>query len=161
MTPARGLSLIELMVGMSLLGVMFAIAIPALPALLESWRLTATANALHHDLQTARQQALRYRQFVIMCPSQDGHTCSEQSQWQYGWMIQTEQGDTLWRRGPRPSVIIDSGGRQQARFRPNGSASGSNLTLRLRMAGATEDENAPEARVVLSNTGRSRVECLR
>ena len=158
MARACGLSLIELMAGMTLLAITLAITLPAMPTLLDSWRLTVAANALHHDLQAARQQALRHRQFVIMCPSQDGRSCSGQSYWQHGWIIQNEQGDTLLQRGPRPTVTIHSGGRQQARFRPNGSASGSNLTLRLSVLQAPDDGADADTRVVLSNTGRSRVE---
>lgn len=165
MAPIRGLTLLELMAGMTLLVISFAIALPAVPSWVESWRLTATANALHHDLQAARQHALRHRQFVVMCPSQAGHSCSEQPDWQYGWIIQNERGETLWQRNPHPSVLINSGGRHQALFRPDGSARGSNLTLRL-MAAHSPDENIGHTNhaqsghisVVLSNTGRSRVQ---
>jgi type IV fimbrial biogenesis protein FimT len=164
MAHATGLTLIELLTGLMVLTIGLAITAPSMPALIEPWRAMAAANALHHDLQSARQRALRDRQFITLCPSVDGASCSAQPHWQHGWLMMVGDGDgdgdddddgeILQQRGARPTLIIDSGGRHQARFRPDGSARGSNLTLTL----TSRHADSPTTRVVLSNTGRSRVE---
>ena len=154
MMRASGLTLIELLTSITVLVIGLAIALPSMPALIEPWRTLAAANALHHDLQSARQRALRDRQFIVLCPSVDGASCSPHTHWQSGWLIITEAGDVIQQSAARPALVIDSGHRQQVRFRPDGSARGSNLTLTLT---STRHPTA-ELRVVLSNSGRSRVE---
>jgi type IV fimbrial biogenesis protein FimT len=156
MARPTGLTLLELLTSLMVLIIGLAIAAPSMPALIEPWRSMAAANALHHDLQSARQQALRDRQFITLCPSIDGLSCSSQPHWQSGWLMVTESGEILQHSAARPTLIIDSGRRHQVLFRPDGSARGSNLTFTLR----PRQHDSPALRVVLSNTGRSRVERL-
>ena len=92
----HGFTLIELMVTIAVLAIISAIAYPSFTSLMNSNRLTAAANDLVGDLQTARSEAIRRNARVTVCASADNTTCSGAGgDWQ-SWIV--------WIDNPAPAV---------------------------------------------------------
>jgi len=157
----RGMTILELMIGISLAAVLLGLAVPSMADFVANQRITAATNQMITDLQYARLQAVTRNQNVVACPSVDQQRCSG-NRWDRGWMIFTDADDNR-----QPDVIedvlrvvhaderavISSGGRLRVRFQPSGGAYGTNLTLRIC---ATESEVDGRA-VIVSNPGRVRM----
>jgi type IV fimbrial biogenesis protein FimT len=84
----RGFTLLELMVTLSVAGVLMGLAVPAFRDLwLDSQRATAV-NAFVHSIFLARSFVLTEHRTVSICRSSDGETCSaELADWQLGWIV--------------------------------------------------------------------------
>ena len=83
--PARGFSLLELMVVTAIALALAALALPSWRSLLERWMLRAQAQALVDDLRYARTQALARAQPVSLCLSGQASRCA--SAGQIGWLV--------------------------------------------------------------------------
>lgn len=62
--PARGFTIIELMIGIALLGVLLVLAMPSFTQMLHNTKLRAGAESISNGLQLARSEALRRNQPV-------------------------------------------------------------------------------------------------
>lgn len=164
----RGFSLVELVVVVAVAGVLALVAAPAFSSLLATSRVSSAAYALSADLATARLLAVTRAQAVAVCPVDAAGRCRTDGVWDQGWILFLDperlrqprrEADILRVSQPDPgggTRIRSSAGRSQARFLPDGRASGSNLSLRIcsnhpAVAGQT---------LVLNNAGRLRREPL-
>src|SRR5690606_32184680 len=97
-------------------------------------------------------------------PSADQRTCSRTTQWQHGWIAFADDDNDHARSDDEPLLatvqaqpagvaIVTSAGRHRIGYLPDGSASGTNLSLTIcdRAAGT-----AGASLLVVSNTGRVR-----
>ena len=84
----RGFTLIELMVSLTVAGILFAIAIPAFNSFLQNDRDTGQANSLVESLSYARSEAVKRASpnGVTICPSANGAAC-DAGPWTEGWIV--------------------------------------------------------------------------
>lgn len=84
----KGFTLLEAMVVLLLLGILVALAAPAMSDLQARHRLHAQAGAWLDSLVLARTEALRRQQRVTLCSrGADTSTCDRASEWQNGWLV--------------------------------------------------------------------------
>lgn len=75
-----GFTLVELLVGVAVMGILGAIAAPSFTRLIASQRTKSIAGELHTALVRARSEAIKRNTDVTLTPVTAG-------QWQYGWSI--------------------------------------------------------------------------
>jgi len=68
--------MVELMLTLTVFGVLAALAVPSFMNLIRGNRLTSSANELVAMMQTARMAAVSNRASVAVCPSANGTTCA-------------------------------------------------------------------------------------
>ena len=78
-----GFTLIELMVAVSVLGVLMAIALPSFQPLMERWRVRQVESHLESSLQFARSEAIKRG---------GGITIDATGGWDQGWRVTHTQG---------------------------------------------------------------------
>ncbi len=88
---SAGVTLIELMVTLSVIAILLTVAVTGFQSLTAHNRITAAANGLIAHLQLARAEAVKRRQQVAVCPSNDGASCLNTlpSVWHQGYMVAT------------------------------------------------------------------------
>jgi type IV fimbrial biogenesis protein FimT len=156
-----GVSLIEQLMVLAIIGVLLGVAAPSLHPLIARNELQAAQTDFIAALQHARATAVTQGRRVVFCPSVDGASCAQSTHWEHGWILGVDgnhdnqpDGAPRYTGGARQArvAIRSSAGRQLVRFQPDGSAGGSNLTLTF----CKTDAAAPALNVIISNSGRVR-----
>lgn len=159
--PQHGMSLIEQIMVLAIVAILTGIAVPPLHHVLSRNRLQVAQTDFIAALQHARTTAVTSGRRTLFCHSEDGRRCSAGSRWDRGWLLghdadgdhQPDHLPSYTRSAYNSGVrITSSAGRHDVRFGPEGSASGSNLTLSFCLPGSDE----PVLSVVVSNAGRIR-----
>ncbi len=107
----RGYTLYELLVTTGLIAILLGTAIPSFASIAARQRQLAEINALFHAIHVARKESIMRRKVVSLCPSHDGLSCTNSTDWSSGWLM-FEDSD----RDSPPHVAISSS-------RPTGAAS--------------------------------------
>lgn len=102
----RGFNLIELMLALTVSGILLGIGVPALRDFTLRQRMTTSAQDLRTDLLIARQEAVTRGAPASVCPSGDGATCSGATDWALGRIVfsdpngnaSVDAGDTIVRQ---------------------------------------------------------------
>ncbi len=111
-----GVTLLELVVAIAVLGVLLGIAVPGFNNLLLNNRQVSATNEFIAALQSARSTAVTRNSLVTVCASQDQASCSG-SDWSAGWITFADDngnqnldgGETLLRaRGKLERINISS-----------------------------------------------------
>jgi len=100
-----GYTLLEVLIVMSVVAILAAIAVPSFKYVTTSYRISAEVNALLGDMQFARSEALKQGQWVTICASTDGATCVGSGKaWNTGWIVflDSNQNQTV---NPNEAVI--------------------------------------------------------
>ncbi|WDS36042.1 GspH/FimT family pseudopilin [Pseudoxanthomonas sp.] len=159
----HGFSLIEATVVMAVASIGLAIGLPSYKSVVQHQRESATTNLLTSFLASARSTAITYRKPTVVCPNDGNNQCRDDSDWTQGWIMfydpdgnrRPDDPDDLLRieAGPRdPELrIVSTSGRPKVTFLANGSAAGSNLTIRLCRNGTAKTA------VIVNRSGRTRV----
>lgn len=84
--PSSGLTLVELLVTLVVLGIVLSIGVPSLRGIINGGKLSAVTNELVGAVHAARTEAIRRNGRVVLCQSADGSTCSTSADWA-GWLI--------------------------------------------------------------------------
>lgn len=155
------MTLIEQIMVLAIVATLTSVAAPSMKRLVSRNQVRVAQNdfigALHH----AREQAVMSGRRTVFCPTTDQTHCSGSTQWESGWLLgkdhdlDDQPDDQPGRVGsPQPGkvVIRSSAGRHIVRFHPDGSASGSNITLLFCEPSRPKDALV----VVVSNAGRVR-----
>jgi type IV fimbrial biogenesis protein FimT len=85
----RGFNLLELMVGVTVLGVLLGIGVPSFTQMIRTNRLVAQSNELVAALSYARSEALKRGFRVSACPG-TGTACSGATDWNTGILVFTD-----------------------------------------------------------------------
>ncbi len=84
---SAGFTLIELMVTMTVLIVLMAVAVPSFNNAVLGSKLSGYANNFVASVQLARSEAIKRNAPITMCRSADGSSCASSGGWQQGWII--------------------------------------------------------------------------
>lgn len=113
-----GFTLLELMVAVAIVGVLMAVAIPAMGNFIRNGRITAAANDVMAALHFTRSEAIKRRQPVTLCTSEnalnaDGSANTvdagcEDSEFLTGWIVFVDlNGDGL--RDAGDTILLNHG----------------------------------------------------
>jgi type IV fimbrial biogenesis protein FimT len=150
----QGLTLIELLAGMVLIGIIAALAVPAFGALIDSQRRQDTAQQLISGLRLARVEAILRGQPVIMQAFEGG--------WSRGWNVFVDTNRNQFRDDDEP-ILVERGGHRNIRVVGNtrvASRVGFDSTGRLinngngTLAVCLKDSPTSHAQVAIAVTGR-------
>lgn len=157
----RGVTLIEQIMVIAIIGILVTVAIPPLVRMLHRNELKTAQIDFIAGLRQARSSAVNRGTPTVFCPSRDGEHCDETNIWDAGWLTAEDidhdnqpDGRPLYTwTAPTGAVRVrSSNGRDHVRFQPDGSSPGSNLTLRFCMPGRPGEP----LKVVVANSGRIR-----
>jgi type IV fimbrial biogenesis protein FimT len=85
---ARGVSLLELMISLTILAILGGLAAPSFTGMWLDAQRTTAVNGFVHSIFLARISAAQTSRTVAICRSTDSHTCSHQTEdWQAGWIV--------------------------------------------------------------------------
>jgi len=120
---SRGFTLVELMVTVSVIAILAAVAVPGMTALINSSRLNGQAEEMVSSLQLARAEAIRRNARVTVCPSSDGSTCASSTNWSQ-WVVRGRDNitatDDVIRSNRASGGVQISGPAAGIVFRPSG-----------------------------------------
>ena len=155
-----GFSLIEQIMVLAIVAILTSVAAPSLQHLLNQNQLRVAQTDFIAALRHARGMAITSGRRSLFCPSPDGQHCSNDTHWDQGWLLGHDangdhqpDGDPSYTGAAYSAKlnISSSSGRHDVRFHPDGSASGSNITLLFCESGGNTALS-----VVVSNSGRIR-----
>jgi type IV fimbrial biogenesis protein FimT len=121
----RGFTAIELMVVVSIVAILAALAAPSFTPLIERWRVRQAVNALESTLQFARSEAIKRGGGVVITKLANGTngctTAPTNNEWGCGWIVcldasgnnACDTSETVLQRvdsAPRMEVMRTSGG---------------------------------------------------
>jgi len=135
----HGFTVIELMISVVVAAILCAVSAPALGNLIHGETLRASRNALLTSLNLARSTAVTRQRHVIVCPSADENTCSDDNVWQHGWIVFEDTNANGAHDAGEPVLeavqaqnglaIVTSEGREQIVYHADGASPGTNLTI--------------------------------
>lgn len=161
---SHGFTLLELIVSLMVALTLVTVGVPSWRHLSSSTNLSNTRTLLMGSMALARQTAIDSGFHLTLCPSNDRLQCSgDYTAWQDGMILfvdenanrQRDAGEALVRViGSHSRIVIQSSsGRRSIRYAPDGSAWGSNLTLRF----CGPDEGTLNKAIILYGSGRARL----
>lgn len=75
------------MVGLALLAILMAIAVPSFRGSAAGNRLSAATNEVVNSMALARSEAIRRGGRITVCKSADGAACTTAGNWDQGWIV--------------------------------------------------------------------------
>jgi len=87
MKSHKGYTLVELLVTLSILGVISSFGIPSFYNTLQNQKAVSIAYELYHHLNYARNEAISKNHAVTVCASYDKNSCSRLKDWSYQSMV--------------------------------------------------------------------------
>ncbi len=142
MNPARGWTLIELLIALAIASLLFGLALPAFSGGLEAARASDARAQLELSLASASNHAAITGVRGVLCPSSDGRRCDASPDWSAGWLVfldnnanrEIEGGERVLKVQPALEGRVrlrTTAGRTRIVFQGNGGNAGSNATFTL------------------------------
>ncbi len=96
MMKARGFTLIELVMTLSLAALMLTLGVPSMRDLVRNNRLTTVTNQFVSSLNIARSEAIKQGRNATICVSDTQNSCSG-TNWRLGWLawVDSDQDGNL------------------------------------------------------------------
>ncbi|NOT89242.1 MAG: prepilin-type N-terminal cleavage/methylation domain-containing protein [Lysobacter sp.] len=158
---AHGFTLLDLLIALTILGILFGIAIPGLKNAVARVQAGSARSALTATLFDAQRHATVLGREVVICPGES--QCVGGADWSQGWLAFIDHnGDRM--HGPGEQIVrqepgLPAGvrlrgtvGRPRIVYQPNGGNAGANITFTLCDRRGPRDALA----LILSNGGRLR-----
>jgi type IV fimbrial biogenesis protein FimT len=160
--PAEGVTLMELVIAVAVVGVLAAVALPMFDGAREATRSGAAQQALTASVMLAAGRAATSGRDVVVCPGVP-HACSGGIDWHRGWIAYVDADgdrvhdvgeDLLQQVAPLGGKVRlrSTVGRTRLVFQPDGGSAGTNTTFTLCDGRGTGRAVA----LVLNNWGRLR-----
>ena len=162
--PQCGFTVLELMVTVSIAGLLLVTGIPSFQNFSQQQHIKAAVASLQNDLMIGRSEAVHLNARVVSCPGSPVNGCSGDTEWSDGWIVfadsnadrQHQPGEFILRHGHgfENLRIVSSTGRTSIRFFPDGSTPGSNGNITFCGLGGPDQAR----KLIISNLGRVRRE---
>lgn len=164
MERQSGITVIELLVSMAILGIIFAIAIPSYGSAMARANMGEAESAIFTSINNAVTFSFVGGSRAVLCPSANGESCDKSFDWSRGWLVFEDKNANRERDADDRKLgymdqispeltILTSEGRTRIAFQSGGGNFGSNAHFKLC------DKRRPQRSrsLFLSNTGRIRV----
>ncbi|MBK8286320.1 MAG: GspH/FimT family pseudopilin [Ahniella sp.] len=136
----RGFTLIEMMVTVTVLGILLVLVMPGFMHARAATAKHTLRQSLIGTLVQARAVASTREQVVLLCPSHDQQSCADSEEWHHGFVAAVDvNGSGTVDPGDQPVSshgrfdadihAISTRGRRLLKFYPNGGNAGSNVTF--------------------------------
>ena len=165
MRKQAGFTIMELMIVVTIVGVLTAASLPGLNAWVRNASRTAAVTEFLGSMHLARSEAIKRNSRIGMCPSSDAATCDGTQDWGVGWLVFVDSdGDMDAGNGEEimiaheglkdPWTLISDGGEVALDFRPNGRVETSTNATTIDFS-LCDDRGPDEGRALsVSNSGR-------
>ena len=82
-----GFSLLELIIIMAIIAMFSAFAAPSYTSLIDNQHKLTALSAFQHSVHLARTETNKTLEYIVICPSQDGLNCTQNTNnFSYGWI---------------------------------------------------------------------------
>jgi type IV fimbrial biogenesis protein FimT len=125
---ARGFTIIEVIVAVSLLAILTTIAVPAMGGVLRNSRVRSVSFDLRAALVRARSEAINRNTEVRVIPNG--------GQWSNGWTVQTAGGTQIEQSPPLPEVTITPAAAPTIVYRIDGRVSAGSQRIVVSLDGS-------------------------
>lgn len=162
MNKHKGFTLIELMITFSIAGILLGYSFPSFKQLKLNKYMDAERNRLTVSLNLARNHAISYQTYVVVCPSLTGKDCDNKSNWYAGWIVFVDENrnrkldeatDTLLRFEDAMKKEIKATSslyRQKIRYNSMGFSPGTNASINF-----CDQRGKDHAKsIIINNSGR-------
>ena len=141
MNHHKGQTLYECLCVVASTAIILAQALPIGTDLIAHHARITAMNSLSSCLARARLTAISRHESVTMCPSSNGATCRQDTDWSHGWILLRGSAHDSKRIAPESIIlyeplrtqltILSTPGRTAIQFLPDGRSAGSNLRLQF------------------------------
>lgn len=162
------MTLLELMISITIAGILLGVAVPSFTTAMRNSQQIAAANELLSSMHFAREMAIRRNTRVTMCPSSAGTNC-EAVTWDQGWLVFVDDdSDRVVDADESVELVVGTTGLESIStaefgnaiiFRPNGRAMGATVTTNTGQLVLCDQRGAIHARVaIIDMSGRPRID---